>query len=797
MKNKRKVVILGAGPVGLILGWLMAKKGWSVEIYEKNNIVGGLCRSWSWKNFILDTGPHIFHTNNLGLWKFWKKNFGNILIEGKYFAKNVIDNNFDQMHSYPISIQGINKLPKEKKNKILNELKKTKKNFVSKNFKEHIQNQVGSTLQSMFFEKYPEKVWGTKTEEMTSDWAPKRIKLTEKIEPFFQKEMTAVGKFGTGKIYEKIKDSILKLNGKFFFNSEVANFDYINHQITKVHIKNKKTLNLKDKDMLISTLPLTLTARFLNYKSNLKFRGVRTVYIAINKKSVLPKKTHWIYYASENIIFNRISEPKSMSKYVTKNQKHTYLSAEITYSKNDNIDKIKSSTLYKKVVDDLVKTNLIKKENVLGVSENKEDFVYPVQFKDYKYELKKTKFEVSKYNNLFTLGSSGEFDYADSQILYLKCFDFAETISNKHREENQMVKNINDTQLNSVVSLNHSKVGEGFKPYIIAEAGLNHNGDIEIAKKLILHAKKSGCDAVKFQSFSAERRVSKKARSVNFVEKADGLQEDIHEMFDRLSINYAETRSLFKFSKKVGIEMFSTPFDVKDVDMLEKFGVNFYKIASVDLVNLSLIDKIGKTKKPLILSTGMSNLSNVIEAIEVFKKTGNKNLILLHCLSSYPANEKEMNLKVIQSLKKYFRIPIGLSDHYPGLKVSLMALALGANVIERHLTLDKKMEGPDHILSSEPHEMLELTATAKNINSILGDGEKKIQPSEYEIINAQRKCLYVNKDLKKHSIIKQEDISVKGPAGGLHVRYSNLVLNKKIVKKIEKDHPLTWSHFLK
>ena len=267
---------------------------------------------------------------------------------------------------------------------------------------------------------------------------------------------------------------------------------------------------------MISTLPLSLTARFLNYKSSLKFRGVRSVYVLINKKKVFPKKTHWIYYASDKLIFNRVSEPKLMSKNLILNKNHTYLCCEITYSKNDKTDQINTKQMSKIVVDDLVKTNLIKKNDVIAVTENKEDFVYPVQFKDYKYELKKTKFEVAKYNNLFTLGSSGEFDYADSQILYLKCFDFVDTISNKYVDDNQMIKDSKSIKLNREVSLNSIKVGENLRPYIIAEAGLNHNGSLELAKKLILEAKKSGCDAVKLQTFSPSSRVSKKTRSVNF-----------------------------------------------------------------------------------------------------------------------------------------------------------------------------------------------------------------------------------------------------------------------------------------
>jgi sialic acid synthase SpsE len=186
-------------------------------------------------------------------------------------------------------------------------------------------------------------------------------------------------------------------------------------------------------------------------------------------------------------------------------------------------------------------------------------------------------------------------------------------------------------------------VGNDFPTYIIAEAGLNHNGNIDIAKKLILNAKKCGCNAVKFQSFKAESRVSKKVNSVNYSEEADGLQENIHDMFKRLSLNFKETKEIFNYAKKQKIEIFSTPFDEEQIDTLEKLNVNFYKIASVDLVNIPLLEKVSKTLKPVILSTGMASLSNVEDAVDVFRRNGNKNLILLHCLSSYPANQNEIH----------------------------------------------------------------------------------------------------------------------------------------------------------
>jgi len=792
MINK-KVIIIGAGPIGLVTGWLLSKNNWKVEIYEKNSIVGGMCRSWKWKNFIVDTGPHIFHTPDKKLWDFWKKNFGHLLINGKYWAKNTYKDDFNELYDYPLSFESIKKFPNKHKKKILKEIKliSKQKNIKTRNFKEHVEMQVGPTLTKMFFDDYPKKIWGINTTEMTTEWAPKRIKFRDKILPFFD-EYTAVGKYGTGCIYEFLKDQIIKNGGKIHVNYQVTKFKKKNkNQISNIYFKNKKKINVENGTIIISSLPITLTSRLLGFNTNLRFRGVRTIYISVNKKQVLPKKCHWIYYSSKNIIFNRISEHKKMSKFVSPKNK-TYLSAEIAYSKGDKIDNLKFEDVKKIVIGDISKIGLVNMSDIDGISENKEDFVYPVQHSDYKYELSKANSNISKYKQIYSMGTGGEFNYADSQILFNKAIDLVQILNNKESDRYQTVKKHYNMELNKTVKLGKTKVGENYPTYIIAEAGLNHNGNLEIAKKLIIEAKKIGCNAIKFQSFSGNSRVSNKVKSVKYSEKADGLQEDLHEMFNRLSLNQKDTKKIFNFAKLKKIDIFSTPFDEKSVDYLEKLGIKFYKIASVDLVNIPLIEKVAKTFKPVILSTGMSNLSNVEEAVEIFRRVGNKNLILLHCLSSYPANETEMNLNAIETLKKNFKVPVGLSDHFPGIEISLMSIGLGANIIERHFTLDKKLEGPDHILSSEPQEMKKLVYIAKNSNLIKGNGLKIIQPSEYTVINSQRKSIYASKNIKKNQRITKSNICIKGPGGGILPKYTDLILDRKTNKRIPRDYPITW-----
>ena len=414
-------------------------------------------------------------------------------------------------------------------------------------------------------------------------------------------------------------------------------------------------------------------------------------------------------------------------------------------------------------------------------------------FKDYKYQLSKCKTDISKFSQLYSLGTGGDFDYADSQILFHKSIDLVNILTNKFSIENN-VKKITNNSLNEIVKLGSKNVGDNYSSFIIAEAGLNHNGDLNIAKKLIDEAANCKCDAIKFQSFNPNSRVSAKVKSANYAEKADGLREDINEMFNRLRLNEDFHKKIFSYAKKKKILIFSTPFDEDSVTLLEKLNTPFYKIASVDAVNIPLIVRVGMTKKPLILSTGMCDISNIHDAVEAFKSTGNQNLILLHCLSSYPANEKEMNLKAINTLKQIYKIPVGLSDHFPGHEMTMMALGMGANIIERHFTLDKNFEGPDHILSSEPEELKKIVEFCHNSNEILGSGEKKIQPSEYEVINSQRKALYAKKDIKVGEILNIKNICVKGPAGGILPKYINMIIGRKSKKRINKDNPITWEN---
>ncbi len=794
IKKPGKIFVIGAGPTGLVSSWRLSENKREVHLFEASNKVGGLCASWEWNKFILDIGPHIFHTPDKNLKKFWKEEFGDLLEEGQYYCSNIKGDNFDEFHPYPISWEQISNYPSKLRKKIVNEITSIDNYIKAKafNYKEYMDAQVGPTLRSMFFEKYPKKIWGIDPNNMTADWAPKRIKFREKISPFYYNEWSAVSKKGTGAIYSRIADNIINFGGKISFNKRVISLKTINKLITEINFSDKTKQIVSPEDIIISSIPITILSRFFNYESKLSFRGVRLGYFLLNKDRLLSKGNNWLYYDSENLLFNRITEPKSMSKSLGVPNK-TVIVTESSYSKNDQLDKLSDENFIKKLVEDLKKVFDLTNDDILDTLSHKEDFVYPVQTSGYQKELAKTRSIIGQYDQLYSLGTGGDFNYADSQILFHMAFDTSDEILNNKNTNSKTIKDITPVRQNSHVSLGDKIIGNGNDCYIIAEAGLNHNGDLKIAKELIDQAVLSGCSAIKFQSFTKGSRVSKTQKFARYAEEADGLQENIYDLFDRLSLSFKDQREIFNYAAKKNIPIFSTPFDFESVDFLEDLGVFAYKIASMDLVNLPLIEYIGKKMKPIILSTGMSTLSNIEDAVNSILKTGNPNIILLHCNSSYPAPEEEMNLSAIETLKNTFKMPVGLSDHTFGLFVSHTAMVLGANVIERHFTLSRSMVGPDHILSSELEEMTKLVDISKRLPKILGSGIKQIQPTELMTLNMQQKCIYAAKNIQKGKKIEFSDLAIKGPGGGILPKYIDLIIGRKVNNDIKKDTAINWN----
>ena len=338
------------------------------------------------------------------------------------------------------------------------------------------------------------------------------------------------------------------------------------------------------------------------------------------------------------------------------------------------------------------------------------------------------------------------------------------------------------------VKIGDRNIGDGEPCFIIAEAGVNHNGSIELAKELIDAAKDAGVDAVKFQTFKTENLLSKNI----VVPKHVGSKESLFDTIRGLELSEEAHYVLSKYCKQKGIVFMSTPMDNNSVDLLEDIGVPVFKVASCDLDNLPLLKYISKTEKPIILSTGMGSISEVGEAIEVIKSNGNADIILLHCVSAYPPKVEDVNLRAMETLRTAFKLTVGYSDHTIGINIPLAAVALGAKVIEKHFTLDKNMEGPDHAVSADPDDLERLVSGIREIEESFGTGLKVPSKDEIEMRRSFRKSIVAITDIKKGATIMPEMLSLKRPGTGISPKYFDFIAGRKAERDINKDVLLTF-----
>ncbi|AKB29021.1 N-acetylneuraminate synthase [Methanosarcina siciliae C2J] len=343
--------------------------------------------------------------------------------------------------------------------------------------------------------------------------------------------------------------------------------------------------------------------------------------------------------------------------------------------------------------------------------------------------------------------------------------------------------------------ISNKLIGEDEPCFIIAEAGVNHNGDIYIAKKLIDVAADVGADAVKFQTFKADKLVLPDADKAEYQTKNTGSQDTQYQMLKKLELTESNFEELKAYAETKNIIFLSTPFDNESVDFLDSLGVPLFKIGSGDLTNLPLLQHIAKKNKPVILSTGMSTLGEIEDALRILTNKGLRDIIILHCITSYPAKADEANLKVIRTLKSCFKLPVGLSDHTLGINVSFAARVLGACVIEKHFTLDKKLPGPDHGASLDPEELRALVNGMREIESALGDGIKRPTKEEENITKFVRKKIVACTDIPRGTIIEEVMVMLKrvGTEEGIEPKYFYSVLGKKTLQDININSPIKWT----
>ena len=324
--------------------------------------------------------------------------------------------------------------------------------------------------------------------------------------------------------------------------------------------------------------------------------------------------------------------------------------------------------------------------------------------------------------------------------------------------------------------------------YVIAEAGLNHGGNKERALALVRAAKWAGADAVKFQTFRADRLASTRPAKLGHTKNRPNLQE----LFKKLELPFDTFRDLHKEAKRIGVEFLSTPFDEESVDFLDDLGVNAFKIASGDITHRPLIEHVSRKRKPVLLSTGMSTVEEIEKAIDWMHSQSNDQVVLLHCVSSYPAKPEELNLRAVQFLRDRFGVPVGFSDHSVGTLGSVVATSLGAQVIERHFMIENRGDTPDHAVSMDAKTLKTHIEELRSVGTVLGHRGKSASQDESRNKTASRRALYARRPIAPGEIIRANMLSALRPATGISPEFMDSVIGKQALIPIEAGAPVQW-----
>jgi len=332
-------------------------------------------------------------------------------------------------------------------------------------------------------------------------------------------------------------------------------------------------------------------------------------------------------------------------------------------------------------------------------------------------------------------------------------------------------------------------IGSESAVFVVAEIGINHDGSASQAEKLIDAATESGADAVKFQSYRVDRLLIPSRE--RYAQQMDGA-ESAYQMLRRCELSWEDQAKLKKHADAKGVLFISTPFDEESADFLDSIGVPAFKIASADVTHVPLLCHVASKGKPVLLSTGMSFLGEVADAIYHLRSAGAKEILLMHCVSSYPASPKHMNLRALQTLRSYFELSVGLSDHSEGIHLPLVATALGAVLIEKHFTLDKNASGPDHKASIDPHDLKLLVKNLRDVEASLGDGRKRPSDAEEESRVSCRRSIVAAVDIRAHETVARWMLTFKRPGSGLEPRHLEKILGMAARRNIGKDTILQW-----
>lgn len=328
------------------------------------------------------------------------------------------------------------------------------------------------------------------------------------------------------------------------------------------------------------------------------------------------------------------------------------------------------------------------------------------------------------------------------------------------------------------------------KVYIIAEAGVNHNGSLQLAYELCDKAKDSGVDAVKFQTWVTERIICKDTKMADYQKENLGVDDSQFDMLKKLELTYEDFALIKEYCDKIGIEFLSTGDTEDDINYLVNLGMGKIKLGSGDITNIPFLRFIGGLKLPVIISTGMCNLSDVAIAYNVLREVGAEDITVLHCTTNYPCPMDEVNLRAMQTMKDAFKCKVGYSDHTMGTEIPIAAVAMGAEIIEKHFTLDRNMEGPDHKASLEPQELKYMVDCIRNIEVALGDGIKKPNASEVEISKVVLKSIVAKAAVKKGDTLTSDNITIKRAGSGIPAAHWDMIVGTKAHHDFDIDEPI-------
>lgn len=345
-----------------------------------------------------------------------------------------------------------------------------------------------------------------------------------------------------------------------------------------------------------------------------------------------------------------------------------------------------------------------------------------------------------------------------------------------------------------VLTIDERKVGEGQPTYFIAEIGANFDGSLETAKEYAKVAKECGADCAKIQTFKAKKIVSRAGFASMKLKGVHGSwKRPVDEVFSEVEFPREWHKEFFEYCWNIGITPSTAPYDHEAVDLVDKLGIDFYKIGSGDITWLEMVEYIARKGKPVMLATGASTLAEVDEAVQTIRKTGNRDLVLMQCITNYPSKFESANINVLRTYREAFGAILGYSDHTPGDVVPLGAVALGSKVIEKHLTFSRKNKGPDHPHSMEPQEFADMVKRVRDLEKALGTSRKEVVAEESETVIVQRRSLAASRDFKKGDVLKKSDVVELRPALGIYPKFKEAALGKQLKKNLKAGEPIRWS----